>query len=137
MIDANLQRISAGMARAKPLELLKTPAGEEDVETRQHESGANRAAASGPESHNEDRSEIETRAAIDHCRRAAEVMKALFPDGVQLKSDQQFAVFRLFDGLVGHIAQFAQSGMAQRASIRAISLQSSLLDHVISSNEQH
>src|SRR5262245_14777151 len=41
--------------------------------------------------------EMNRRAAIDSCMRTGAVMMALFPDGIQLKNEEEFAVFRLFD----------------------------------------
>jgi hypothetical protein len=46
-------------------------------------------------------------------------MKALFPDGIQLKNEEEFAVFRLFDRLVGYVANFARTGMKRSASLRS------------------
>ena len=81
----------------------------------------------------ERKAEDTSKAAIDSCIRTGEVMQALFPDGLQLKDDEEFAVFRLFDRLVGDVAHFARTGMTQPASLRDISLHAMLLESVISS----
>lgn len=79
--------------------------------------------------------ETNTKAAIESCKRAGAVMKALFPEGVHLKSEEDFAVFRLFDRLVGDVANFARTGMKRQTSLRDISLHAVLLENVIASEE--
>jgi hypothetical protein len=79
--------------------------------------------------------EMNRKAAIDSCMRTGSVMKALFPDGMQLKNEEEFAVFRLFDRLVGDVANFARTGMQRSASLRDISLHAALLENVIASAE--
>src|SRR5215207_5579845 len=74
-----------------------------------------------------------SKAAIDSCKRTGEVMAALFPDGLHLETDDEFAIFRLFDRLVGDVAHFARTGMTQPAALRDISLHAMLLESVISS----
>jgi hypothetical protein len=82
------------------------------------------------------KSEDSSKAAIESCIRTGQVMKALFPDGLQLTGDAQFAVFRLFDRLVGDVAHFAQSGMTQSSALRDISLHAMLLQSVIASRDE-
>ena len=76
------------------------------------------------------------RAAIESCTRTGQVMKVLFPQGLQLKNEDEFAVFRLFDRLVGDIVQFANTGMRRPASLRDLSLQAMLLETVVASREK-
>jgi hypothetical protein len=80
--------------------------------------------------------EVNRKAAIDSCIRTGSVMKALFPDGIQLKNEEEFAVFRLFDRLVGDVANFARTGMKRSASLRDISLHAALLESVIASADR-
>ena len=75
-----------------------------------------------------------SKAAIDGCLRTGEVMKALFPDGIHIGSEEQFAAFRLFDRLVGDITHFAQTGLTKKAALRDISTHAMLLESVLASN---
>ena len=73
-----------------------------------------------------------SRAAINGCMRTGEVMRALFPEGIQLGNEEEFAAFRLFDRLVGDITHFAQSGLKNQSTLRDISMHAMLLESVIS-----
>jgi hypothetical protein len=72
-------------------------------------------------------------AAIEGCLRTGELMKLLFPQGVQLKNEEEFAAFRLFDRLVGDVAHYAKTGMKGQAALRGISLHAMLLEKMVSS----
>jgi hypothetical protein len=72
---------------------------------------------------------------IERCMRTAELMRALFPNGLHLRSQQEFGTYRLFDGLVGSISQFAEAGMTHHGSLRAISLYATLLADLNSSTD--
>jgi hypothetical protein len=74
-------------------------------------------------------------AAIESCRRTGEVFKVLFPDGLTLSSEHEFAMFRLLDRLIGNVAQFAQTGMTNKATLRAIAVHAGLLEGLISSRD--
>jgi hypothetical protein len=74
-------------------------------------------------------------AAIEGCMRTGDLMKVLFPAGLQLKTEEDFAVFRLFDRLVGDIAHFARTGMKGQAALRGISTHARLLENVITSKD--
>lgn len=87
-------------------------------------------AREAAEQHSEDKS----KAAIHGCMRTGEVMKALFPDGIHIGSEEQFAAFRLFDRLVGDITHFAQTGLTKKAALRDISTHAMLLESVLGSN---
>src|SRR4051794_36326623 len=54
-------------------------------------------------------SKNQTNNAIASCMRTGAVMAALFPDGLQLRSEADFAVFRLVDRLVGSVTHFTQT----------------------------
>jgi hypothetical protein len=82
------------------------------------------------------KAEISSQAAIDNCMRTGSVMKALFPEGLRLEDEEEFAIFRLFDRLVGDVAQFARTGMTRSACLRDISLHAMLLENVVASREQ-
>jgi hypothetical protein len=58
-------------------------------------------------------------------------MKALFPDGIQIADEEQFATMRLFNAMVASIAQFAQSGMSNPLPIRDVSRQAEMLDEMV------
>ena len=77
------------------------------------------------------KTEETSRAAIEGCIRTGEVMKALFPNGLQLQTEEEFATFRLFDRLVGDVVHFADRGMTRAASLRDISLHAMLLETVV------
>jgi hypothetical protein len=79
----------------------------------------------------ERKAEDGSKAAIESCVRTGQVMKALFPEGLRLQDDSDFAVYRLFDRLVGDVVHFAQSGMTQSPALRDISLHAMLLQNVI------
>ncbi len=63
-------------------------------------------------------------------------MASLFPDGLHLKSEDEFAMFRLFDRVVGSITHFAQTGMAHRTSVRDISTYAALIEDVLSGEKE-
>jgi hypothetical protein len=63
-------------------------------------------------------------------------MKALFPDGLQLRTEEEFATFRLFDRLIGDVAHFAHTGMARASLLRDISLHAMLLETLLSSRSR-
>ncbi len=77
-----------------------------------------------------------SKAAIDGCMRTGEVMKALFPDGIHIGSEEQFAAFRLFDRLVGDITHFAQTGLTKKAALRDICTHAMLLESVLGSKDK-
>ena len=79
------------------------------------------------------KTEETSRAAIEGCLRTGEVMKALFPSGLQLRTEEEFATFRLFDRLIGDVTHFAHTGMSRAASLRDISLHSMLLETLLAS----
>jgi hypothetical protein len=78
--------------------------------------------------------EDKNKAAIEGCIRTGELMKVLFPDGVKLKSEEEFAAFRLFDRLVGEIAHFAKTGMKGPAPLRGITMHATLLERMVSNS---
>jgi hypothetical protein len=59
------------------------------------------------------------------------VMKALFPDGIQIADEEQFATMRLFNAMVASVAQFAQSNMTSSNHIRDVSRQAEMLDEMV------
>lgn len=115
-------------------ELPSTPAVEEDFEKLQFR--ATPAPEFEPQSEAWQASDRgvadKSRAAINGCLRTGEVMRALFPEGIQLGNEEEFAAFRLFDRLVGDIAHFAQSGLKKQSTLRDISMHAMLLESVIS-----
>ncbi len=137
-MNAHLQKLTAGMNNSKPSEVAKAPTNEESSDARQlgNAGKPNIVTDSDERSPSESQPGDKNRAAIDRCMRTGEVMRVLFPEGLQLKAEQEFAVFRLFDGLVGNVAQFAQTGMTQQAALRAITSHATLLEEVISSSDR-
>lgn len=76
-----------------------------------------------------------TNNAIAGCMRTGAVMAALFPDGLQLRSEDDFAVFRLVDRLVGSVTHFAQTGLVHRTSMRDISTHAALIDEILATRD--
>jgi hypothetical protein len=135
-MNAHPQKTSA-MNNTRSPELLKTPASEENA-ARQFGSTAklNLEAEPDEQASTERQPTEKNKAVVERCMRTGEIMKVLFPGGVQLKSEHDFATFRLFDGLVGSMAHFAQTGMKHQSSLHAISLQANLLEDVIASSDK-
>ena len=137
-MSANTEKPAVQMPTSEVPDFLKTTPIEEDIEKLQFR-GPVRAASvtrfdetKSPERLNNEKS----RAAIESCTRTGQVMKVLFPQGLQLRNEDEFAVFRLFDRLVGDIVQFASTGMRRPASLRDLSLQAMLLENVVASREK-
>ncbi len=68
---------------------------------------------------------------VDEQFSVGRVMKALFPDGIQIADEEQFATMRLFNALVASIAQFAQSNMSNPLPMRDVSKQAEMLDELV------
>ncbi len=68
---------------------------------------------------------------VDEQFRVGRVMKALFPEGIQIANEEQFATMRLFNALVASIAQFAQSNMSNPIHIRDVKKQAEMLDEMV------
>jgi hypothetical protein len=84
----------------------------------------------------EPRSEDQSKVAIESCVHTGEVMDALFPEGLNLKNDHEFAVFRLFDRLVGDVANFARTGMTRPASLHDMMMHAKLLQDLLNQRSQ-
>lgn len=72
---------------------------------------------------------------VENSQRTAEVLRALFPAGVTLRSDEDFAFFHLFSQLVGTVSHFAEVGMRQPAPLREIVKLTELLEAVLPSGK--
>jgi hypothetical protein len=84
----------------------------------------------------EPRTEDQSKVAIESCVHTGEVMDALFPEGLNLNNDHEFAVFRLFDRLVGDVANFARTGMTRPASLHDITMHAKLLQDLLNQRSQ-
>ncbi len=137
-MNAHIQKLTAGTNNPKTAEILKPTSVEVNLGT--FPTGGTPKPTSNAErdeqTPNERLPQDKSKAALDRCMRTAEVMKVLFPEGLHLKDEKDFATFRLFDGLLGSVAQFAQTGMLQEAPLRAISLHAMLLEDVVSSGQK-
>ena len=123
----------ANLSTLPNAELPSTTAVEEDIEKLQFRGTPTPESEPDGEWQARDRGAAEkSRAAINGCMRTGEVMRALFPEGIQLGSEEEFAAFRLFDRLVGDMAHFAQSGLKNQSTLRDISMHAMLLENVIS-----
>lgn len=59
------------------------------------------------------------------------VMTALFPEGITLKTEQDFINFHLFDWMVGKITRFASTGMTHLDSIHDSCVYGAMLENEI------
>ncbi len=113
-------------------EFLQSNPIEEDIATLQvrgQRDAADHEAPAASERH----AEAAGAANVDPSVRTAEVMKALFPNGLQLTSDIDFAAFQLFSRVVADVAQFAQSGMQATAQLRKLAADAALLESTVAS----
>ena len=132
-MNAHLQKLTEALSEADSADLLKSRTvhsssraaqirgGAKPIPGTQHDEGHLAKRQSGDKD----------RAAVERCVRVGEVMDLLFPDGIRLTNGREFATYRLFDAIVGTLAQFAHSGMVQATALTAISRYATLLEHMI------
>jgi hypothetical protein len=100
--------------------------------------------ALGPESENDTKVEVtassdidqKSKSAIQGCLRTGAVMTSLFPEGLHLTTEDDFALFRLMDRLVGSLTHFAESGMEHRTSLRDMATYTALLEGVLCAKDE-
>lgn len=59
------------------------------------------------------------------------VMKALFPNGIELKTQQDFIVFHLLDWLVGKLTRFVNSGLVHIDSIHDLAVYAAMIEMML------
>ena len=59
------------------------------------------------------------------------LMLAIFPDGLNLASEEDFASFYLYARVVEHVSRFGQHGMTDREAIHNVAIYSALLENRI------
>ena len=138
MMNANMRKLSAHISNTKVAELQKATDNQENSGEREFQASSKPSLETNLVNQDSTQGQAgnKNQAAIDLCMRTGEVMKALFPEGYHLRTQQEFATFRLFDRLVGEITHFAQTGMTQRASLPDISLHATLIEGVVSSTNK-
>ena len=70
----------------------------------------------------------------DEYDRIGALMTVLFPDGLRLDGEEDFAAFYLQARIVEHVSRFAQRGMKDRQSIHGVSTYSAILENRILRN---
>ena len=111
-------------------EFLKSNPIEEDIANIQFSDRTKLAKPEAPAA--EDRAQEPTSSVSDLSLRTGEVMKALFPDGLHLKSDTDFALFRAFDRMIRNVTYFAHSGMRAEDPLHKVSSDAVLLASMLS-----
>jgi hypothetical protein len=132
-MNAHLQKLTEALSEADSADLLKSRTVHSSGRAAQIRGGAGPIPSTQhDERHHATRlSGDKDRAAVERCVRVGEVMDLLFPDGIRLTNGREFATYRLLDALVGTLAQFAHSGMAQETALTAISRYATLLEHMV------
>ena len=112
--------------------ILAAKAVEQEMETLDFRSTPGRGPAPVPQPPDTDR-RLDARPAsrVDEQVNVGRVMKALFPDGIQIVDEEQFATMRLFNAMIASIAQFAQSNMSNPIPMRDVSRQAEMLDEMV------
>jgi hypothetical protein len=59
------------------------------------------------------------------------VMKALFPNGITLKTEQDFIMFHLLDWLVGKLTRFVKTDMTHVDSIHDLAVYAAMIEMMI------
>lgn len=72
----------------------------------------------------------------DNYKRVGAVMKALFPAGVQLQSEQDFNTWHLFELMVVKLTRFANSGLTHQDSIHDLAVYAAMVESLINKEPQ-
>jgi len=59
------------------------------------------------------------------------VMTALFPNGITLKTQQDFIVFHLLDWMVGKLTRFVNTGMVHIDSIHDLAVYAAMIEMML------
>lgn len=72
----------------------------------------------------------------DNYKRVGDVMVALFPNGVQLKSAEDFNTWHLFELMVVKMTRFANSNLTHQDSIHDLAVYAAMVESLIKKDEQ-
>ena len=72
-----------------------------------------------------------TRQPENEYSRMGGLMLAIFPDGLNLANEEDFASFYLYARVVEHVSRFGQQGMKDREAIHNVAMYSALLENRI------
>lgn len=70
----------------------------------------------------------------DEYDRIGALMTVLFPEGLRLDGEEDFAAFYLHARIVEHVSRFAEKGMQDRQAIHGVSKYSAMLENRILRN---
>lgn len=59
------------------------------------------------------------------------VMTALFPNGITLKTKEDFVIFHLMDWLVGKLTRFVNTGMVHIDSIHDLAVYAAMIEMIL------
>lgn len=72
----------------------------------------------------------------DNYKRVGEVMVALFPEGVSLKTPEDFNTWHLFELMVVKLTRFANSGLTHEDSIHDLAVYAAMVESLIRKENQ-
>ena len=119
------------LPKARGPTIIAARAVEEGMEALDFRSNSGQGPAPVPQPPNSERRPDKAASLVDEQVRVGRVMKALFPDGIQIADEEQFATMRLFNAMVASIAQFSQSNMSNPVPMRDVSRQAEMLDEML------
>lgn len=67
----------------------------------------------------------------DNYKRVGDVMAAMFPDGVQLRTAEEYNVWHLFELMVVKMTRFANSGLSHEDSIHDLAVYAAMVESLI------
>ncbi len=67
----------------------------------------------------------------DNYKNVGRVMKALFPDGVELRSAEDFNTWHLFELIVVKLIRFANADLSHKDSIHDIAVYAAMLEELL------
>ena len=70
----------------------------------------------------------------DNYKMVGDVMAAFFPDGVELKTADQFAVWHLFELKIVKLTRFVIAGMLHADSIHDDAVYSAMIENIVATN---
>lgn len=72
----------------------------------------------------------------DNYKRVGAVMQAMFPDGVDLKTEEDFNVWHLFELMVVKMTRFANSDLSHEDSIHDLAVYAAMVESLIRKDKQ-
>ena len=71
----------------------------------------------------------------DNYKRVGAVMAAMFPDGVQLETADEYNVWHLFELMVVKMTRFANSGLTHQDSIHDLAVYAAMVESLVSKEQ--